>query len=89
MGTFTPSVLLELYVLLSDDDKAAFRSLLAGYLTAEQVYLILDALPVPEQGRFTSAANRQFITIATPKLVLEAIRIARKYPEKKNLNWQR
>jgi hypothetical protein len=77
----TPKAVADLYAALSDDDKAAFRRALGKGLTAEHFVLLLGELPLTEQERFSRMIDQQFLTIAMPKLILEAIRVAREHPE--------
>jgi hypothetical protein len=79
----TPTAVIDLYIRLSDEDKSAFRRLFGQHLVAEELFLVMDALPLPEQARFTSTLDQKFIEIVMPDLILAAIRLARTNPQLK------
>jgi hypothetical protein len=69
-----------LYLGLTDEDQAAFRRLLGQRMTAEALFLLWDALPLVEQGRFIALLDQGTCTVVMDKLALEAIRVARQQP---------
>jgi hypothetical protein len=66
---------------LADEDQAAFRRLIGQRLTAEALFQLWDALPLTEQDRFIAVLDQGTCTVVMDKLILEAIRAARQYPQ--------
>jgi len=81
MENSTPKAVIDQYVILSDEDQSAFCRLLGQQMAAEQLWMMLNALPLPEQARFIALLDRRFSEIIMPKLILDMIRAVRASPQ--------
>jgi hypothetical protein len=77
----TPKVLADLYDPLSNGDKAAFLRLIAQRSTAEAIIELLLGLSRAELERFTSAVEKPLLDLMLPRMVRDAVRIARNRPD--------
>jgi hypothetical protein len=66
---------------LTDKDQTALRRLIGQRLKAKALFLLWDALPLAEQGRFSALLDQGSCPIVMDKLILDAIRAARQLPQ--------
>src|SRR5260370_32722094 len=80
MDQFTPSVLYDLYILLSLEDKRKFLSLIGPISTGEDPFILSAGLSVFEQSRFAGLTYQALAPRIFPLLHQEATRPIRQAP---------